>query len=144
MPISREVNTWPARSTVSPRARSLPAKAMNCPAAPARRTLDCRGAVVIARFSVLDHDDGIGPARHHPTGRNQRRGTGCNSKLRHRAGSEDLAVQHQGFWCTFRRAHRIVGTYREPVDAGSIETGKVDISDNRTRQYTAERLRHAY
>ena len=28
MPISPEVNTWPARNTVSPRARSLPTKAM--------------------------------------------------------------------------------------------------------------------
>ena len=38
MPISRDVSTWPARNTVSPRARSLPAKAMNCPDAAARRT----------------------------------------------------------------------------------------------------------
>src|SRR6185437_2329896 len=37
MPISREVKCWPARSTVSPRARSLPAKAMNCPDVAARR-----------------------------------------------------------------------------------------------------------
>ncbi len=38
MPISREVSTWPARSTVSPRARSLPAKAMNWPETAGRRT----------------------------------------------------------------------------------------------------------
>ena len=37
MPISREVRTCPARSTVSPRARSLPAKAMNWPADAGRR-----------------------------------------------------------------------------------------------------------
>jgi hypothetical protein len=54
--------------------------------------LDHRGAVVIPRFGVLDHDDGVGPARHHPAGRNQRRGIGCNSQLRHCAGGEDLSV----------------------------------------------------
>ena len=103
--------------------------------------LDYRAAVVIPRFGVLDHDDGVGPTWHHPAGRNQCRGTGCNGKLRHRAGGEDLSVQRQRFRCALAGADRIVGTHSEPVDAGSIETGNVDIGDNRTRQYAAERLR---
>jgi len=82
--------------------------------------------------------------RHHPAGGNQRRGTGRNSKLRHRAGGEDLAVQRQRFRCAFGGAYRIGGAHREPVDAGSIETGNVDIGDNRTRQYAAERLRQRH
>jgi MFS family permease len=106
--------------------------------------LDPCGAAVIPRFGVLDHDDGVGCARHHPAGRNQRRGAGCDGKLRHRAGSEDLAVQGQSFRCTFGGAHRIVGTHREPVDAGSIEPGNVDIGDNRTRQYAGGRLRQRH
>src|SRR5580704_423980 len=101
--------------------------------------LDYRAAVVIPRFGVLDHDDGVGPTWHHPAGRNQCRGTGCNGKLRHRAGGEDLSVQRQRFRCALAGADRIVGTHSEPVDAGSIETGNVDIGDNRTRQYAAER-----
>jgi hypothetical protein len=32
----------------------------------------------------------------------------------------------------------------EPVDTGSIETGNIDIGDNRTRQYAAERLRQRH
>ena len=38
MAISREVRSWPARTAVSPRARSDPAKAMNLPGAAGRRT----------------------------------------------------------------------------------------------------------
>ena len=33
------------------------------------------------------------------------------------------------FRCSLAGAHRIVGPHREPVDAGSIETGNVDIGD---------------
>ena len=68
-PVSREVSRVPRRRTSSPRAMSVPAKVTPDPGATGRST-SSRPSPRDRR--VLDHDDGVGPAREHAPGGDRR------------------------------------------------------------------------
>ena len=76
MPISREVSSLPRRSTVSPRARSLPANAISCPGTAGRPPSPGR----VVEVGMLDHQHRIGAARNHAAGRDHGRGPGSTGR----------------------------------------------------------------
>jgi len=145
MPISREVSSWPARKRSLPRARSLPAKAMNWPGAAGRRTSMTVARSTLARLSVLDHDDGVGAARHHAARGDQSRPPRQDCDARLAAGRQYLGIQCEGHWCCRSLASAVSAARRaNPSTLGTIEPGHIDIGDNRACQHAPQGLRQRH
>ena len=54
--------------------------------------VDDGGAALVPRICMLDHDDGVGAARHHPAGGDQRCGARQNRYRRNRPRCQDLII----------------------------------------------------
>ena len=138
-PIPREVSTWPARSTVSPREMSLPAR-RRAPGSDRPVHLDQDLARGILRLGVLDHHDRVGASGQHPAGRDH----GCRARndgvARRHAGGQHLRVEAERPGAQRGSADGVGRAHREPVHAGSVEPGDVDQGDDVAREDAPERV----
>jgi hypothetical protein len=71
-PISRDVSSCPARSTVSPRAMSVPGVAHILARRQRPPHFDLIAVLALDELGVLDHQHGIRTARHHAARRDRR------------------------------------------------------------------------
>jgi len=92
--------------------------------------LDQRPLIIVERLGVLDHDNGVGAARHHPPGGNQRGRSRRNRKLRLLAGGQDFVIDRQDPRRALAGPNRVVGAQREPIDTRAIEPGNIDLGDD--------------
>ena len=69
----------------------------------ARRISIARGA---RRLGMLDHDDGVGAARHRPAGRDRRRRSRQHRPRRRGAAGDHFVVEHEGGPARLRRPQR--------------------------------------
>ena len=106
--------------------------------------LDHGSAIGIPGLGVLNHDYGVGAARHHASGGDQGGHAGHDGETRLGARRQDLGVEREGLGRAFAGRDRIVGTHREAVDTGSVEAWDIDIGDERARQHPPQRLRQRH
>ena len=109
-PVSRLVSSWPRRSTVSPAVISVPANDTPLPAVTALAIRSSRPL----RLGVLDHDHGIGAARHHPAGGNRHGRARPNRPSSARRRCESFP----------RQAARVRGTSSDAPNVSSATTAK--------------------
>ena len=107
------------------------------PAAGGDRSGDSKFAA--AYLGVLDHDDGIGAARHHAAGGDQHRLAGMNHRGRDDAGVNLFVAQEHRARHFFGRAERVFRHHREAIDVRAIERRHVDRRHDVGRQHPAER-----
>ena len=144
MPISREVSSLPRRSTVSPRARSLPAKAISCPGTAGRTT---RMAPVASSKSVCSTiSTASAPRGIMPPVAITVAVPGSDRQAGLHPGSQHLGIERQDARLGRRRARGIGGAQREAVDVGPVEARHIDRGDDVLSEDPTDGLaeRHAF
>ena len=137
MPISREPITVPARNSILA-ARDVGAGiGYELPGRGGAADLDRARA---GGLGVLDHDDGVGTARHRPAGRNRGGGARQHRPCRRDAAGDHFVVQHQANRRRFSGRGKIGGAHRKTVDIGAVERRHVDRRHDILRQRAAERV----
>ncbi len=106
--------------------------------------LDDGRVALVDRLGVLDHDDGVGAARHHAAGRDQRRRARFDGEKRHFSGRQDFGPQGQAPRYALAGTERVVGAHREAVDTGAVEARNVDFGDDPARYDPRQRLRQRH
>ena len=92
------------------------------------------------RLRVLDHHDGVRPARHRTAGRD-RRGRSRQYRPRRRGAAGDhLVVQHHAHRRRLAGGSEIGGTHRKAVDIGAVERRHVDRRHDVLGERAAERV----
>ena len=144
MPISREVSSLPRRSTVSPRARSLPAKAISCPGTAGRTT---RMAPVASSKSVCSTiSTASAPRGIMPPVAITVAVPGTNGQAGRHPRRQHLGIEREDARLGRGRARRVGGAQREAVDVGSIEARHIDRGDDVVSEDPTDGLaeRHAF
>ncbi len=105
----------------------------------ARRHRPAQHQLAIANVGMLNHDDGVGPARQHGPGGDSGRGAGGDGVARRPASRQRLGVQPQRPRPVLARPERVGRLHREPVHVGAVEARHVERGGHVFGQYAPQR-----
>jgi hypothetical protein len=90
---------------------------------------------------MLNHHDGVCPARHRTAGRDRRGRSRQYRPRRGGAAGDYLVVQHHADRRSLPGRRKIGRTHRKAIDIGAVERRHVDRRHHVLRERTAERVR---
>ena len=106
-----------------------------------RRTpqFDRRRRGILDELGLLDHDHGVGAARHHAAGCDRRRGAGHDFEHGRDPAGDNFRIEREPFRRAVAGARGIGGADSETIDIGAVERRRIDRRDHVTGENAGQR-----